>query len=72
MLINIRLLTPEQGKVGVQESMIKKLHDVISRYPSKYTILGGDLNFVERSEDTTSLFVPTHRPCWDRLKEDRQ
>jgi hypothetical protein len=70
MLINIRLLTPVQDKVAVQESMIMELHKVVSQKPSKYTILGGDFNFVERNEDTTGPFVPVHRPCWERLKED--
>jgi hypothetical protein len=41
MLINLRLLTPEQNKLSVQEKMIEDLRGAISAHPSKYTNPGG-------------------------------
>ena len=55
-LINLRLLTPSLNKLEVQESMISALRAVIADHPSKFTVLGGDFNFVEHGEDTTSEF----------------
>ena len=69
-LINLRLLTPSQKKVEVQESMINALRGVTAGHPSKFTILGGDLNFVERAMDTTSEFKSKSRPCWELLKKE--
>jgi len=69
-LINIRLLTPSLNKLDVQESMINDLRAAIADHPSKFTILGGDLNFVERADDTTSEFKAQARPCWELLKNE--
>jgi hypothetical protein len=69
-LINIRLLTPELNKLGVQEQMIGDLRGALSSHPSKYTIMGGDFNFVERGEDTTSEFKVESRPQWELFKEE--
>ena len=69
-LINIRLLTPSLDKVEVQESMISALRAVISDHPTKFSVLGGDLNFVENARDTTSVFKIQARPCWELLKKD--
>ena len=63
-LINLRLLTPEQNKLAVQEKMIEDLRGAISSHPTKYTILGGDFNFVERDVDTTSEFKMEKRKQW--------
>ena len=67
-LINIRLLTPELDKLGVQEQMIGDLRGALSLHPSKYTIMGGDFNFVERGEDTTSVFKVESRPQWELFR----
>jgi hypothetical protein len=67
-LINIRLVTPSLNKIAVQELMIKELHGAIASYPYKFTIMGGDLNFVERAADTTGEFENEDRPCWEALK----
>ena len=67
-LINLRLLTPDLNKLDVQESMILELHNAIGHQPSKFTVLGGDFNFVERPSDTTSNFKEEARPQWTRLK----
>ena len=69
-LINLRLLTPEQSKLNVQEGMIEALRGAISALPTKFTVLGGDFNFVERAEDTTSEFKAEKRPQWDLLLDE--
>jgi hypothetical protein len=66
-LINLRLLTPEQNKLSVQEKMIEDLRGAISSHPTKYSIMGGDFNFVERAVDTSSEFLTEKRPQWDLL-----
>ena len=71
-LINLRLLTPEQNKLEVQEKMIEELRGAISSHPTKYTILGGDFNFVERAVDTTSDFKPEKRSQWELLLEEQK
>jgi exonuclease III len=68
-LINIRLITPSQNKVAAQEQMIKDLHAALVPHATKFTILGGDLNFVENASDTTSDFKAETRPCWESLKK---
>jgi hypothetical protein len=57
------------NKVGVQEAMIKELWDTVAPHPTKFTILGGDLNFVEHEKDTTSEFRIETRPDWDIFKK---
>ena len=71
-LINLRLLTPEQNKLAVQEKMIEDLRGAISSHPTKYTILGGDFNFVERDVDTTSEFKMEKRKQWELLLEEQK
>ena len=68
-LINIRLITPPQNKIAAQEQMIKDLHSALAPSPTKFTILGGDLNFVERAADTTGEFKSEDRPCWEKFKK---
>jgi hypothetical protein len=50
--------------------MIETLRGAISTHPSKFTVLGGDFNFVERAEDTTSEFRAEKRPQWDLLLDE--
>ena len=69
-LINIRLPTPNNEKVKVQEGLTSSLHKALSNFPSKFTILGGDMNFVEREADTSSIFKKEDRPNWDLLKDN--
>ena len=69
-LINIRLPTPNNEKVRVQEGLTSSLHKALSNFPSKFTILGGDMNFVEREADTSSIFKKEDRPNWDLLKDN--
>ena len=54
----------------MQERMISELHKAIAPHPSKFSVLGGDLNFVERKVDTTSDFKEEPRPQWARLKQE--
>ncbi len=67
--INIRLVTPSQNKIAAQEMMIKDLHIALAPLPTKFTVLGGDLNFVECAADTTSKFKIEERPCWENFKK---
>ena len=69
MLINLRLPTPSKKKVRAQEEFINLLHKAITPFPSKFTILGGDMNFVERASDTSGVFKNKKRPNWDLFKE---
>ena len=50
--------------------MIEVLRGAISTHPTKFTVLGGDFNFVERAEDTTSEFKAEKRPQWDLLLDE--
>jgi len=68
-LINIRLPTPPNKKVRAQEEFISLLHKAITPFPSKFTILGGDMNFVERASDTSGIFKNKKRPNWEAFKE---
>jgi hypothetical protein len=67
--INLRLVTPSQNKIFAQEQMINDLHLALAPHPTKFSILGGDLNFVERAADTTSDFKIEERPCWENFKK---
>ena len=69
-LINLRLVTPPCNKTEAQETMISDLHAALTPHPSKFTIVGGDFNFVEHAQDTTSDFKSVQRPAWDNFKKD--
>jgi len=47
--------------------MIEVLRGALLPHPTKYTILGGDFNFVVRADDTTSDFKPEDRVQWELL-----
>ena len=69
-LINLRLVTPSSNKKEAQETMISELRAALAPYPTKFTIAGGDFNFVEHAQDTTSEFKADSRPAWELFKND--
>ena len=66
LLINVRLHTGQHSVIE-QEDQVRLLHAAIGAHPTKYTILFGDFNFVEKENDTTSTFSHQNRPHWDSL-----
>jgi hypothetical protein len=67
-LINVRFTADSEEKVEKQERQAKLLRESLRTYPAKYTIMGGDFNFIERESDTTSPdFSVASRKEWDEL-----
>ena len=63
-LINLRLISTSNDKLNEQEKQIEMLGKSLLSFPAAFTFLGGDFNFVERQEDTTSAFTEIERPFW--------
>ena len=64
--INIRLTADSDKKLEKQEKQIILLRESLRDHPADFSFLGGDLNFIENADDSTSVdFVAVNRKEWD-------